>query len=309
MRKEFSLILLATAVCASSACTTYRPPVVAFVPPASTAVANWDSIFAHPQPVTVTSWVTAEVKVQRGLLLDRTQPAAAALPDDNVWVPAYAHRIAHATKGVYLVDAGFDHSFTTSGRGNIGGLAVLASPFMTLVRQTPATDTRARLAAGHDTLRGVFFTHLHLDHTAGVPDLPKEVPYVAGKGALADSYESGIVAHIDHLMGIPSLAELDFSTAPDIAPLGRAIDLLGDGSVWAIHTPGHSSGHVSYLVNAISGPVLLLGDASHTKWGFEHNVAPGKVIDATQARATLERLRVFAARYPAVRLVFGHEPM
>lgn len=157
-------------------------------------------------------------------------------------------------------------------------------------------------------LRGVFFTHLHLDHTAGVPGLPHDVPYVAGRGSLDDAYESGMMAHIDHLRGVSQLEEIDFSAARELAPLGKAVDLLGDGSLWAIHTPGHSRGHVSYLVNATSGPVLLIGDASHTRWGFEHGVAPGKVTDAAASRASLERIAAFARAYPRVKLVFGHEP-
>jgi N-acyl homoserine lactone hydrolase len=298
---------LAAAGAVFSACSTFHPPVVPFVPPASAAPASWDSILAHPQPITVESWVTGEVKVGRSLLLDRTQPAAAATPDDEVWVPVLAHRIAHASRGIYLVDTGFDHTFAESKHGNIGGLAVLASPFMTIVKQEPGADPAARLAKGRDTLRGLFFTHLHLDHTAGVPDLPKNIAYVAGKGALDDSYESSMVAHIDHLRGVPQLAELDFTNAPVLAPLGRAIDLFGDGSLWAIHTPGHSRGHVSYLVNGTAGAVLLVGDASHTRWGFEHDVAPGKVTDAVASRESLAQLRAFAAQHPAVRLVFGHE--
>jgi putative FmdB family regulatory protein len=145
-------------------------------------------------------------------------------------------------------------------------------------------------------------------HTAGVPGLPHDVPYVAGRGSLDDAYESGMMAHIDHLRGVSQLEEIDFSAARELAPLGKAVDLLGDGSLWAIHTPGHSRGHVSYLVNATSGPVLLIGDASHTRWGFEHGVAPGKVTDAAASRASLERIAAFARAYPRVKLVFGHEP-
>lgn len=292
-----------------TACSTYRPPTVPFHTPAPISASSWDSILAHPVNVTVASWVTGEVQVNRSLLVDRTQPAAQSLPDDKVWVPVYAHRVTHPTRGVYLIDTGLDHTFAPSGRGNISGLAVLASPFMTIARQTPGTDARSRLLAEHDSLRGVFFTHLHLDHTAGVPDLPKSIPYVAGKGSLGDAYESNMIAHIDHLRGIPQLAELDFTKAPAIAPLGKAIDLFGDGSLWAIYTPGHSVGHVSYLVNAASGPMLLIGDASHSKWGFEHDVAPGKVTDAPASRESLARLRAFAQQYPQVKLVFGHEPL
>jgi glyoxylase-like metal-dependent hydrolase (beta-lactamase superfamily II) len=130
---------------------------------------------------------------------------------------------------------------------------------------------------------------------------------VAGAGTLGDSYESGLVVHVDHLRGLDTLRVIDFSQAPEMPPLGRALDLLGDGSLWAIATPGHSAGHVTYLVNAETGPVLLVGDASHTAWGFAHDVAPGKVVDAAAARASLARLRAFTTQFPQVRVVYGHE--
>jgi glyoxylase-like metal-dependent hydrolase (beta-lactamase superfamily II) len=257
--------------------------------------------------VTVTTWVTGEVKVDRSLLLDLGAPAAAGLPDEKVWVPVLAHRLDHPDRAPWLVDSGFDSTFAERRRGNIGGLAVLAAPFMEIARQAPGADAAHQLGADRARLGGVLFTHLHLDHTAGVPGLPANARYVAGAGTLEDAYESSIVAHIDHLRTVARLEAIDFSRAPALAPLGPAVDLFGDGSVWAIHTPGHSRGHVSVLVNAASGPVLLVGDASHTRWGWEHDVAPGKVTDRSASQRSLAQLRAFVAKYPQVRVVFGHE--
>jgi glyoxylase-like metal-dependent hydrolase (beta-lactamase superfamily II) len=288
-------------------CSTYHPAVVAFQPPVSTAPATWDSILAHPVAVTVTTWTTGEVKVERALLLNLDASAAAALPHDKVWVPVLAHRIHHPMRGTWLLDTGFDSTFAVRKRGNIGGLATLAAPFLEIARQQPGADAASRLRADHDTLRGVVFTHLHLDHSAGVPTLPKEIPYIIGAGTLEDAYESSMVAHIDHLRGIAELQAIDFTPARPIAPFGPAVDLFGDGSVWAIHTPGHSRGHLSLLVNAATGPVLLVGDASHTRWGWDHDVAPGKVTDRAASEESLRQLRAFAARYPQVKVVFGHE--
>ena len=44
--------------------------------------------------------------------------------------------------------------------------------------------------------------------------------------------------------------------------MGPSGDLLGDGSLWAISTPGHTKGHISYLINGLDGPILLTMDAS-----------------------------------------------
>ena len=99
----------------------------------------------------------------------------------------------------------------------------------------------------------------------------------------------------------------DFSQQAAMAPVGPAIDIFGDGTLWAISTPGHSPDHVSYLVNGRGDPLLIVGDASMTEYGFAHDIAPGRVENRQQADRSFEQLRAFSAEFPQVRLVFGHD--
>ena len=110
------------------------------------------------------------------------------------------------------------------------------------------------------------------------------------------------------LAGKTAFAELP---AKGIAldPIPNAIDLFGDGSVWALLCPGHTPGSVAWLMNAKDGPVLFVGDTSPTRWGWEHGVEPGKFTKDGPANAKrLEELRAFVQRYPQIRVVLGHEP-
>lgn len=86
------------------------------------------------------------------------------------------------------------------------------------------------------------------------------------------------------------------------------MDLLGDGSFWAISAPGHTDDDIAYLVNGAT-PILFTGDASHFAWAFANGVAPHGWNAAGTARAyvSLEQLRAFAKMYPQVRLVYGHD--
>src|SRR5690606_41820310 len=68
----------------------------------------------------------------------------------------------------------------------------------------------------------------------------------------------------------PEIYSLSLHDALPISPFERVLDLLGDGSIWAISTPGHSPNHVSYLVNAESGPVLITGDRKSTRLNSSH---------------------------------------
>ncbi|MBI1924864.1 ester cyclase, partial [Candidatus Poribacteria bacterium] len=220
----------------------------------SRSPADWKQVLKNPKEIEVITLETGDIEVPRGLVLNLEAPAASRLPADKVWVKVYAHLIRHKVKGDFLIDTGYDKSFSETPYGN---LECLVQPFGFSFKQKPGQDIKAQLEKHRAKLQGVFFTHLHPDHTPGVPDLPKDVTYVAGKGelqaymAFAQNFEC-----VNQLEGVKVLEEIDFSKARDMPPMGKAIDIFGDGSLWALWTPGHTEGHISYLVNRTDGPVL-----------------------------------------------------
>ena len=88
------------------------------------------------------------------------------------------------------------------------------------------------------------------------------------------------------------------------------LDVFGDGSLFAILVPGHTTGSTAYLARTPDGPVLLTGDVSHTAWGWEHGVAPGSFTEDHEANAeSLKRLRALVARHPGIDVRLGHQPL
>lgn len=289
MRRLIAALLLAATGC------THVP---AERPRAATA-ATWEAALEEGPRVEVIPLVTGEIEVERSFLLDFDSEHLHDRTDGKRYVPVLAWLVRHPEHGDLLIDTGFDHTFAESGHGNFGGLAFLVG----FARQKPGHDTAALLRAlGVDpaALRMIVLSHMHPDHTAGLPDLPKSVPVVVGRGAV-ESYGAPWYAPADHLAGIEVLHTLDLPAA------GGAVDLLGDGSVLALPTPGHAAGNLSFLLRAQGGPVLLTCDASHTREGFDLGVAPGGVEDRTRAAESLERLRRFVERHPAVRVKAGHD--
>ncbi|HNE20449.1 MAG TPA: MBL fold metallo-hydrolase [Turneriella sp.] len=294
-------LLLLTAV--TLHCGTYRPQTQALPAQQSQKLAE-TQLFKPatrnlPQLVTLN---TGSVEVDTSLLLDIEKHPQ--FKNTKTHVPVLAHLVRHPQKGDILIDTGFDASFARSGHGNFGCMGV----FFDFARQNPGSDIAAQLLAHNAKLTAVYFTHMHVDHTAGAPALAKDIPYIAGKGTLADSYADIFGLCMKHLDGIETIKEIDFSAQPEVAGVGRVFDIFGDGTVWAIHTPGHSAGHMSFLVNAKEGAYLVTGDASHTAYGFQNNMAPGKMHDHAQGEQTLATLRALAARHPQMKLVFGHDP-
>lgn len=273
-----------------------------FNAPAPSAT-SWDQVFSEAGPISVTTFETGRINVPVSGVLNLDYPSTRSLPKSDFMVPVFSHWIHHPIYGDYLVDTGFDASFAKGACGNIDGLLVglVFGP----CTQNPGQDIATQLASHQVTLKGVFFTHLHPDHTAGVPGLPATISFVAGPHDNYDNYP--VLLYRDHLSHIRSMYEFDFSSAPVMAPLGPCIDVFGDASLWAIFTPGHTRGHVSYLVNSDQGPVLLTGDASHTRWGFEHDVPPGWSVDDKMAKSSLDQLIAFKQKYPQITVIYGHE--
>ena len=282
-----------------------RWPTSAY-PIAAPSARSWDDVFAHPSPITVDTLVTGFIDMNRCDNLDQSNPATASCRSPEP-LADLAHLVRHARLGVYLVDAGFAAQFADSPPYGNYSTAMQLFNRMLGVRngQRPHQGVAEILRDRRLHPNAVFLTHLHPDHTSGIADLPADVDYVFG------GQEAGFLARVavgSHMSGKPRLKTLDYSAAQRMPPLGSAIDLLGDGSLWAISTPGHTPDHTSYLVNS-DPPTLLIGDASHFAWAFEHDVAARAFTSNDRARASesLTELRAFAARYPRVRLMFGHE--
>ena len=226
------------------------------------------------------------------------------IEDEAIEIPVNVGLVQHQEFGAYLIDAGLDQAYVHNPHGTIKGLMVKS--YLGKGSQEPNTHIAAILNQESIQLKGVFLTHLHQDHTAGIVDLPKDIPYVAGKHERYVNYR--FFMQSDHLAGIDALYEIDFAEGIDLPPLGKAVDLFGDGSLWAISSSGHSAGHVIFLINGIDEQVLFTGDACNDHYQFETGIGPGFYSsDLEGGQEVLERIILFKERYPKVKLVYGHD--
>ncbi len=299
MHRKLFLILL-PALGLLGACVMGDPMRVPYAVPSTP---DDNPLLMKRGPIALRTLDTGWVRVPRNGMLNLERPAAAHLPDDDMNVRVFAHLLRHHRLGDFLIDSGLDESFRRG--GNIKG--ILASNYVRTSGQQPGRDIATLLRAAGADVQAVFLTHLHGDHTSGIPALSKKIRFIAGKG---DKYINlPWLYYGNHLDGVARVEEIDFRGpgSRKHPVLGRVVDLLGDGSLWAISTPGHSAGHVSYLANTTRGPVLFLGDASHTRFGFEKGVEPGWADDREAAHQSLARLRAFAKANPSVHVQPGHE--
>lgn len=263
---------------------------------------NWNTLFSEGSHIDQFKVLnTGSVKVPiKGMLNEDKLKEAHGLKK-YLWVDVFAFLFHHTEKGWFLIDTGLDRTF--QGDGNIKGL--LASNYIIDSRQKKAQNIAAQMEREGKNIKGIFFTHLHGDHTAGLAELAPSIPKYVGKG---DEYlHLPLLYYSNHLSSNSHLIEIDWTKGIKKSPFDRVIDIFGDGSILGIHTPGHSKSHFSYLLMTVDGPKLLTGDASHTKYGFLNQIEPGWVEDQAKAAHSLEQLVEFHERYPKIEVIYGHE--
>ena len=85
------------------------------------------------------------------------------------------------------------------------------------------------------------------------------------------------------------------------------VDIFGDGSVTALHLPGHTPDHLALLVNLASGPVLLSGDLYHSLDAREKRGVPPFNTDRAQTLAAMDKFEALAKEKGA-KVIIQHEP-
>jgi N-acyl homoserine lactone hydrolase len=272
-----------------------------------------EAVIDRPGPVGVETVKAADWVVARSGLINLDHPKArqAGLEDGDEPIGIYFHVLRHPDFGTFIIDSGVESAFRDSG-GNPRVSALVESAMRTEALEIHTT-TAEWLRQQDEPLSGVFLTHLHLDHVMGLPDVSDDTPIYAGPGetdasAFLNLFSRGTIDGMLETSG--PLQEWPFAGDANDAD-GRfagVVDVFGDASVWAIHVPGHSPGSTAYLVRTPSGSNLYVGDASHTRWGWENGVEPGTFsLDQPLSAKSLARLRELAAEYPEIEIHLGHQ--
>ncbi len=146
------------------------------------------------------------------------------------------------------------------------------------------------------TLTLVVLTHLHFDHAGGLSLVPEDVPLVVQRA----EWEAG---------RDPDAIRRSFLLPSAYATGDRPIelvdgdhDLLGDGSVRLLLTPGHTAGHQSVQV----GDLVIGGDVTHFASGIDDHRFPVFGDDPAAQLRSAERLR--ALRDAGLTVLPGHDP-
>jgi len=146
------------------------------------------------------------------------------------------------------------------------------------------------------TLTKVVLTHLHFDHAGALSLVPAGVPLVVQRAEWAAGHDDAAVRR-------------NFYLPDDYAGSERTVelvdgdhDLLGDGRVRLLLTPGHTPGHQSVQI----GDLVLGADVVHFASGLDDHRFPAFGDDHSAQARSAERLR--ALRDAGRTVLPGHDP-
>ncbi|MEL6264801.1 MAG: MBL fold metallo-hydrolase [Pseudomonadota bacterium] len=170
------------------------------------------------------------------------------------------------------------------------------------------------VAAAGGAVGAILVTHTHRDHTAGVARLQAATGaavIAAGRHGLGRSAQMEALAASG--AGIGGGEGADVAFAPDIALMegaggaGSLIEVAlpaGAAPVTAMHTPGHLSNHLSFVLE--DRGLVLTGDAV---MGWSTTLVSPPDGDMAQQIATLAALEAHVAARPGTRFAPGHGPL
>ncbi|MET4538631.1 N-acyl homoserine lactone hydrolase [Arthrobacter bambusae] len=219
--------------------------------------------------------------------------------EGEVTIPLPAFLIEH-DRALILFDTSFSPILNENPRDYFGDLAdvfkVKSGPEQRIDRQI------SKLGFRPEDITHVVLSHTHSDHAGGLYLFP-QAKFFIGPGefdwAAAPAEASAhLIRYADEIAPVKNF---DWTTLG-----GPELDLLGDGAITVLHTPGHTPGELSMIVRLPSQTIVLTADTVHLREGLDRMQPDPADWNYDEAVKSLQILRDLETQ--GHRLWIAHDP-
>ena len=229
--------------------------------------------------------------------------------------PINVYVIEHA-KGLILFDTGQDRASVTDSTYFPSGLTGYLYDRLARFDVGENDTLTARLATlGYSPgdVSTAILSHLHQDHIGGLAELTGSDLLVSAAewaelAKPAPEQRGFLRSHIQ----LPGLTWHQVSPEPTkdpaLAPFTESLDVMGDGSLVLLPTPGHTAGSMSLLVRRAGRPPLLLaGDLTYGAEILRRGQLPG-VGNRRRLAESSHQVLALADQQPGLVVLPAHDP-
>lgn len=297
---KYLIVLLVTVTAGCS--TSYNKGTMEGYAPVEN---SWEEVFSKPGELTVEIWNTGTMAgMKYDGVINVKDERAKDLKGEMVELEVPVYYISGSDRE-FLIDAGLADDFDTNPTKGMKG--ILKGLIIKPGKQEEGWSVKERIENRSLKLDYIFLTHMHFDHIAALQEIENLPPVVSGEGEEPISYK--LFFESPFMEEVTNLKEIDFSKGKDIYPFSNVVDVFGDGSFFAIsNSEGHTTGHVSYIVNGVEGIYIFPGDQLNIRENIERKVGPGSFsTDIGTAQEHFELILKFMEMFPEAKVMYGHD--
>lgn len=233
----------------------------------------------------------------------------------RLWLPVSVYLIEHP-KGLLLLDCGWSREISPEGVYDVAAQKRHLSPLLYRVNQgevgagQTAREQLAALGVSPGDIDCVLVSHMDCDHVSALRELAGARRILVAREELRMVQRRSPIVRTrfqrSWWSGVPC-EPFEFADT-GAGPVGKSLDLLGDGSVELVSIPGHSEGLFATVVRGQGGRfVNLVSDGGYGRRSWRDMVLPGIALDREKQRASLAWIRETDADPNCVATIANHD--
>jgi len=261
---------------------------------------------------------TGTVRIRPEHLYGTRKPLYWWLLTSRQWTPPQAinvYVIEHA-RGLILFDTGQDRASVTDRTyfpGGVTGYLYHRLARFDIGEQDTLTAQLATLGYTPADVGTAIVSHLHQDHIGGLRELKAaDLLVSAAEWAELSKAAPELRGFLRRHIQLPGLKwhhiTMEPTSDPSLAPFTESLDVIGDGSLVLLPTPGHTAGSMSLLVRrGTKAPLLLAGDLTYGADILERRQIPG-VGSRHDLAVTSGKVLALKKKMPDLVILPAHDP-